>query len=79
MNRRIMNYLVSALAAAAIAMSAGGVQAQSSEPPIQIGLLAPMSGIYARPGAVMKMGAEMAIKDVNDAGGIACMGGAPLQ
>lgn len=79
MNRRIMNYLVSALAAAAIAMSAGGVQAQSSEPPVQIGLLAPMSGIYARPGAVMKMGAEMAIKDVNDAGGIACMGGAPLQ
>ena len=79
MNRRIMNYFVSALAAAAIAMSAGGAQAQSSEPPIQIGLLAPMSGIYARPGAVMKMGAEMAIKDVNDAGGIACMGGAPLQ
>jgi branched-chain amino acid transport system substrate-binding protein len=79
MNRRIMNYFVSALAAAAIAMSAGGAQAQSSEPPVQIGLLAPMSGIYARPGAVMKMGAEMAIKDVNDAGGIACMGGAPLQ
>ncbi|MBU1314621.1 MAG: ABC transporter substrate-binding protein [Alphaproteobacteria bacterium] len=74
-----MNYFVSALAAAAIAMSAGGAQAQSSEPPVQIGLLAPMSGIYARPGAVMKMGAEMAIKDVNDAGGIACMGGAPLQ
>jgi branched-chain amino acid transport system substrate-binding protein len=27
----------------------------------------------------MKMGAEMAIEDVNKAGGIACLGGAPLQ
>jgi branched-chain amino acid transport system substrate-binding protein len=47
--------------------------------PIQVGLIAPMSGIYARPGAVMKMGAELGLEDVNKAGGISCMGGAPLE
>jgi branched-chain amino acid transport system substrate-binding protein len=38
-----------------------------------------MSGIYARPGQVMKMGAELGIEDVNAAGGIACLDGAPLE
>lgn len=47
--------------------------------PIQIGLIAPISGIYARPGAVMKMGAELGIEDVNKAGGISCLAGAPLE
>ncbi len=38
-----------------------------------------MSGIYARPGQVMRMGAEMAVKDINAQGGIKALGGAPLK
>jgi branched-chain amino acid transport system substrate-binding protein len=38
-----------------------------------------MSGLYARPGQVMRMGAEMAIKDINEQGGVKAMGGAKLK
>ncbi|WP_417408911.1 ABC transporter substrate-binding protein [Hoeflea sp.] len=71
--------LASALAATAVVVAGGGVSALAQEKPIQIGLIAPTSGIYARPGTVMKMGAELAVQDVNDAGGISCMNGAPLE
>jgi branched-chain amino acid transport system substrate-binding protein len=46
---------------------------------VQVGLLVPLSGLYARPGAVMRMGAEMAVEDVNAAGGIKALGGAKLE
>jgi branched-chain amino acid transport system substrate-binding protein len=72
----LKSFLTTALASTVLA--SGVAQAQSPQP-IQIGLIAPTSGIYARPGQVMKMGAEMAIEDVNKAGGIACLGGAPLE
>lgn len=71
--------LASALAATAVVVAGGSVSALAQEKPIQIGLIAPTSGIYARPGTVMKMGAELAVQDVNDAGGISCMNGAPLE
>jgi len=54
--------------------------AQAAEPaPVSVGLIAPMSGLYARPGQVMKMGAEMAVADINKAGGIKALGGAKLK
>lgn len=62
----------------AFGLTTTGIHAQTAQP-VQIGLIAPTSGIYARPGQVMKMGAEMAIEDVNAAGGIACLENAPLQ
>ena len=59
---------------------AGAGPARAAEPePISVGLIAPMSGIYARPGQVMRMGAEMAVKDINDQGGIKALGGAKLK
>ena len=64
-----------ALAIPAMAVPAGAQQAE----PVQIGLIAPISGIYARPGQVMQMGAELGIEDVNAAGGIECLGGAPVE
>lgn len=78
MQNHMTKHLAVALATA-VAFAAPAARAQSAEKPIQIGLIAPTSGIYARPGTVMKMGAELAIKDVNDAGGISCLGGAPLE
>lgn len=53
--------------------------AQDKVEPIQVGLIAPISGIYARPGTVMRMGAELGIEDVNAAGGISCLNGAPFE
>ena len=46
---------------------------------MKVGLLVPLSGIYARPGAVMRMGAEMAIEHINAQGGVKALGGAKLK
>lgn len=46
---------------------------------VSIGLIAPVSGLYARFGQVMRMGAELAIEDINAAGGIEALGGAQLE
>lgn len=50
---------------------------QSSE--VKVGLLVPISGLYARPGTVMREGAEMAIDHINAQGGIKALGGAKLK
>ena len=42
-------------------------------------MLVPLSGPWARSGILEKLGAEMAIDDVNAAGGIKSMGGAKLR
>ncbi len=46
---------------------------------VEIAMLVPLSGPWARQGILEKMGAEMAIDDVNKAGGIKSMGGARLK
>jgi branched-chain amino acid transport system substrate-binding protein len=56
---------------------AGQAGAQSKE--VEVGLIAPMSGPYARQGQVMKMAADMAIETINQQGGIKSMGGAKLK
>lgn len=66
------------LLSAAVA-ALGAAAPASAADPVEIGLIAPVSGIYARPGQVMQMGAELGIEDVNAAGGIQCLDGAPLK
>ena len=39
----------------------------------------PLSGIYTRPGQVMRMGAEMGIEHINAQGGIKSLGGAKMK
>src|SRR3954465_9275904 len=46
---------------------------------VKVGLLVPLSGLYARPGAVMRMGAEIGIDHINAQGGIKALGGAKLK
>ena len=53
--------------------------AQGSAETVKVGLLVPLSGIYARPGQVMRMGAELGVEDINAAGGIEALGGAKLE
>ena len=45
---------------------------------LKIALVAPLSGRWARQGQLKKMGAEMAIAEVNAAGGIKALGGARI-
>jgi branched-chain amino acid transport system substrate-binding protein len=45
---------------------------------VKIALVAPLSGRWARQGQLKKMGAEMAIEEINGAGGIKALGGAKL-
>jgi branched-chain amino acid transport system substrate-binding protein len=58
-------------------LGAGDLRAQTKE--VEVGLIAPMSGPYARQGQVMKMAADMAIETVNQQGGIKSLGGAKLK
>src|SRR6185295_2497465 len=46
---------------------------------VKVGLLVPISGMYARPGTVMRHGAEMAIDHINAQGGIKALGGAKMK
>ncbi|HVV60542.1 MAG TPA: ABC transporter substrate-binding protein [Pseudolabrys sp.] len=63
-------------AIAAILLGATPALAQQD---VNIGLLAPFSGLWAEQGRLMRIGAEMAIEDINKQGGIKSMGGAKLK
>lgn len=53
--------------------------AAAQAPEVKVGLIAPMSGPWARQGDLMLKGANLAIDDINKAGGIKSMGGAKLK
>ena len=69
-----------------VAWVAGGVAApfvsrsafgDTSE--VKVALIAPLSGPWARDGVFMRNGAQMAVDDINAAGGIKALGGAHLK
>lgn len=64
-----MKHLKAALAAV-VALTAAGVGAASAADTIKIGTAGPMTGQYATFGEQMKNGAEMAVIDINAAGGV---------
>src|SRR5258706_6547838 len=64
------------LATAAL-VTISDASAQSKE--VEVGLIAPMSGPWARQGQVMKLAADMAIETINQQGGIKALGGAKLK
>lgn len=51
--------------------------AQPSE--VKVALIAPLSGLWARDGAFMRKGAQMAVDDINAAGGVKALGGARMR
>ena len=71
----------STLAFAAAAGTAGLARRARAQAPneVEIAMLVPLSGPWARQGILEKMGAELAIEDVNSAGGIKALGGAKLK
>src|ERR1700735_2005034 len=76
MGRRTALGLGLATGAAAIAPRRARAQAAKE---VKIAMLMPLSGPWARQGILEKFGAEMAIDDINNAGGIKSMGGAKLK
>jgi branched-chain amino acid transport system substrate-binding protein len=54
-------------------------RAQQQPKEVKIAILVPLSGPWARSGLLERMGAEMAVEDVNAAGGIKSLGGAKLK
>src|SRR3954469_15769401 len=63
--------------AAAMGLSTVARAQQPAE--VKVGLIVPLSGIYTRPGQVMRMGAEMGIEHINAQGGIKSLGGAKMK
>lgn len=72
--RSVLVAMVGALAAAGVVSAAWAQQKE-----VRVAMIAPMSGPWARQGELMKKGADMAIEDINRAGGIKSMGGARLR
>ncbi|MEX0961117.1 MAG: ABC transporter substrate-binding protein [Burkholderiales bacterium] len=70
-------FITGLVLAATLAFAAPDVAAQTKE--VEVGLIAPMSGPWARQGEVMKMAADLAIEEINRQGGIKSMGGAKLR
>lgn len=66
-----------AVAIGAAAMPAPALAQQPKE--VAIALITPLSGPWARQGQLERMGAEMAVDDINNAGGIKSLGGAKLK
>ena len=54
-----------------------GVSAQPKE--VKVAVIAPISGPWARQGQLIQMGAEMAVDEINQKGGIKSLGGAKLR
>lgn len=54
-------------------------QAAATPGEVKVGLLVPLSGPWARFGEIMRKGAELAVRHVNERGGIAALGGPRLR
>lgn len=65
--------------AATVGMLAAPGLVRAASSPIKIGLIHPVTGALAYSGAQCRAGGEMAIADINAAGGIKSMGGAQLE
>ena len=70
--------LIQAGAAASAALGAPGLLLAQART-VKIGLVHPVSGALAYSGGQSRMGAQLAIDEINAAGGIRSMGGAKLE
>jgi branched-chain amino acid transport system substrate-binding protein len=70
-------FLVNTAALAASAALPLGARGQGA--PVKIGVLHPVTGFLAYSGGLSRLGARMAIEDLNAAGGIRSLGGARLE
>ncbi len=64
---------------AGAAMLPATIKARAEPETVAFAMIAPLSGPWAREGELQRMGAEMAIDDINAAGGIKALGGAKVR
>jgi branched-chain amino acid transport system substrate-binding protein len=69
--------LLAGAAVAALAGWTGAATAQTKE--VKVALVVPLSGAWARNGELHLKGAQLAVEDINAAGGIKALGGARLK
>lgn len=70
--------IVGTMAAGAASVAFPGViRAQDRE--VKVALIAPLSGPWARSGELMKIGADLAVEDINKQGGIKLNGGTKMR
>ena len=72
-----LSVLTMALGVAAAAAPAPVAAQQPKE--VEVALVVPLSGPWARQGLLERMGADMAIDDINKSGGIKSLGGAKMK
>jgi branched-chain amino acid transport system substrate-binding protein len=77
MNSR-RTFLCQSAAAAALVSAPWVARAQGAKP-VKIGILHPVTGALAYSGQQCRLGALLAVEDINTAGGIKSLGGAPLE
>ncbi|HEY5899499.1 MAG TPA: ABC transporter substrate-binding protein, partial [Burkholderiales bacterium] len=76
-NKKRRQFLINTTALAATAALPLGLRAQANT--IKVGVLHPVTGFLAYSGNLSRLGAQMAIDDINKAGGIKSLGGAKLE
>jgi branched-chain amino acid transport system substrate-binding protein len=75
--RRSVTAGLALVASAAPALRIGPASAQSKS--VRMAMIAPLSGPWARQGKLLRQGAEMAIEEINQKGGIEKLGGAKFE
>ena len=68
-----------ALVAGAAALGLPTIGSAQAPAEVKVALLVPLSGLYARFGYVMRLGAEMGVAHINSDGGVKALGGAKLK
>jgi branched-chain amino acid transport system substrate-binding protein len=63
----------------ALAACSGSGSSSGADQTLNIGLLVPLTGPYAETGEEQQLGAQLAVDEINKAGGIAALGGAKLK
>ncbi len=76
---RLRSVLTAALAAAVLLSVVTAAPAEAQPKEVKVAVIAPLSGPWARQGQLMQMGAEMAIDEINEKGGIKALGGAKMK
>ena len=64
---------------AACLLPGGAVWAQAAAKEVKLAVIVPLSGPWARNGELHVKGAQMAVEDINAAGGIKSLGGAKIK
>jgi branched-chain amino acid transport system substrate-binding protein len=75
----MQKYWLTLSALAVAAALAAPVPAAAQQKDVEIAMIVPLSGPWARQGVLERMGAEMAIDDINNSGGIKSLGGAKVK